>query len=69
MVMINEKLALEAKSAPALAPHPLYQAERASQLWSPWWGLHRATTAAVAVEGLLEEIQDRVQNWTPLLGG
>lgn len=46
MVMINEKLALEAKSAPALAPHPLYQAERASQLCSSRHGGPRGGACA-----------------------
>jgi len=70
MVMINKKLALEAKSAPALALHLPYQTEGASQLSSsPHRGPHagpagkkecRATATAEAVEGTLKEIRDRV---------
>lgn len=70
MVMINKKLALEAKSAPTLAPHPPYQTEGAPQLFSSrhcgphgracWEKGGQSTTAAEAVEGTLKEIRGRV---------
>lgn len=48
--LINQKLALEANSAPALAPRPAYQTEGVpasplSSPWSPHWDLWRERSA------------------------